>query len=107
MSQGGHLNSHNTSGRSVSTFKDFRTHHANAGTNVHSVQTPVRDAYDAGRAKAQSTSLRALPGQAASSVARSFLSGLGFGGGGGSDFEKSLDLHKARVEALERLKKQV
>ena len=107
LSQGGHLNSHNTSGRSVSTFKDFRNHHANAGTNVHSVQTPVRDAYDAGRAKAQSTSLRALPGQAASSVARSFLSGLGFGGGGGSDFEKSLDLHKARVEALERLKKQV
>ena len=107
LSQGGHLNSHNTSGRSVSTFKDFRNHHANAGTNVHSVQTPVRDAFDAGRAKAQSTSLRALPGQAASSVAGAFLSSLGLGGGGGPDFEKSLDLHKARVEALERLKKQV
>ena len=107
LSQGGHLNSHNTSGRGVSTFKDFRTHHANAGTNVHSVQTPVRDAYDAGRAKAQSTSLRALPGQAASSVASKFLSGLGLGGSSKPDFEKSLDLHKARVEALERLKKQV
>ena len=107
LSQGGHLNSHNTSGRSVSTFKDFRNHHANAGTNVHSVQTPVRDAFDAGRAKAQTTSLRALPGQAASSVASKFLSGLGLGGSSKPDFEKSLDLHKARVDALERLKKQV
>ena len=107
LSQGGHLNSHNTSGRSVSTFKDFRNHHANAGTNVHSVQTPVRDAFDAGRAKAQTTSLRALPGQAASSVASKFLSGLGLGGSSKPNFEKSLDLHKARVDALERLKKQV
>ena len=107
LSQGGHLNSHNTSGRSMSTFKDFSNHHTNAGTNVHTPTPPKSfgSAFKEGQQKVRDA--RSAP----KSPARSFLSRLtGIGGGGSkpvTDFEKSLDLHKARVEALERLKKQV
>lgn len=112
LSQGGHLNSHNTSGRSMSTFKDFSNHHANAGTNVHTPTPPKSfgSAVKEGRQMVRDArSAPKPPAPTDNSIASKFLStiGVGFKPKPKPDFEKSLDLHKARVEVLERLKNQV